>query len=48
MHLAEVGNGVVIGPQVLQQPLQFNIAAALPFQLTAAAYFIEVAVQVQL
>ena len=29
------------------EPLQFNVAAALFFQLTAAADFMEVAVQVQ-
>jgi len=40
MQLSEVGNGMVIRAQVLQQPLQLNIAAALTFQLAAAAYFV--------
>ena len=47
MYFTKVGNGMVVWLQLLQQPLQFNISAALFFQLSAAAYFIEIAVQVQ-
>ena len=47
MQLAKFGNGMIVGLKSLQQPLQFNIAAALIFQLSAAAYFIEIPIQVQ-
>jgi len=47
MHFTKIGNGMIVWLQPLQEPLQFNIAAAFFFQLSAAAYFIEVAVQVQ-
>ena len=40
MGLAKIGNGMVIGLQLLQQSLQSGITAALLFQLAAAAYFI--------
>ena len=47
MHFTKVGNGMVVWLQPLQEPLQFYIAAAFFFQLSAAADFIEVTVQVQ-
>ena len=47
MYFTKVGNGMVVWLQSLQEPLQFNIAAALFFQLAAAADFIEIAIQVQ-
>ena len=40
MQFSKIGNGMIIRAQVLQQPLQLYIADALPFQLSAAAYFI--------
>ena len=46
MQFTEIGNGMIIWLQALQQPLQFDIAAAFFFQFAAAADFIEVAVEV--
>ena len=44
MHFTKVGNGMIVWLQALQEPLQFYIAAAFFFQISAAANFIEVAV----
>ena len=48
MYFAEVGNGVIVGLQALQQPLQFAVAAAFFFKFSAAAYFIKIAIQIEL
>jgi hypothetical protein len=47
MHFMKVGNGMIVWLQPLQDPLQFYIAVAFFFQLSAAANFIEVAIQLQ-
>lgn len=45
--LAEIGDGLEVGPQLAQQPQQFDVALGLAFEPPTGAQPVEVAVQIQ-
>lgn len=47
MRFTKVGYCMIVWLQLLQQPLQLNIAQAFLFQLAAAAYLIEITIEIE-
>lgn len=44
---AEVGNGVVVGYQPTEQPSDFDVAPAFPFEFSAAPDAVEVSIEIE-